>query len=252
MTSHASKPPGLPSTTSGCGRRALTAMLGASGLALLAACSGTLLPKLPVPPARFTLDDAGTAAARPAAPAAPASLPEGAPVLVVAMPRAAPGYDSRRMVYLRRPQELETFAFHEWVDAPAQMQAPLLVRALQDSAGFRAVLLAPSSAAGAWRLETDLIRLHQDFSHAPSQIRLTLRAVLLDTATRRVIAWREFDVIEPATGDDPTAGVQAARRATQGVMRALAAFCSSQAPGTATEPRSPPRPVPSPSLPDRR
>ena len=31
MTSHASKPPGLPSTTSGCGRRALTAMLGASG-----------------------------------------------------------------------------------------------------------------------------------------------------------------------------------------------------------------------------
>ena len=85
MTSHASKPPGLPSTTSGCGRRALTAMLGASGLALLAACSGTLLPKLPVPPARFTLDDAGTAAARPAAPAAPASLPEGAPVLVLSL-----------------------------------------------------------------------------------------------------------------------------------------------------------------------
>jgi cholesterol transport system auxiliary component len=252
MTSHASKPPGLPSTTSGCGRRALTAMLGASGLALLAACSGTLLPKLPVPPARFTLDGTGPAAARTAAPAAPASLPEGTPVLVVAMPRAAPGYDSRRMVYLRRPQELETFAFHEWVDAPAQMLAPLLVRALQDSAGFRAVLLAPSGAAGAWRLETDLIRLHQDFSHAPSQIRLTLRAVLLDTATRRVIAWREFDVIEPATGDDPTAGVQAARRATQGVMRALAAFCSSQEPGTATEPRSRPRPVPSPSLPDRR
>lgn len=251
MTSHASEPPGLPSATSGCGRRAVTAMLGASGLSLMAACGGTLLPKLPVPPARFTLDDAGTVAARPATPAVPASLPEGAPVLVVAMPRAAPGYGSRRMVYLRRPQELETFAFHEWVDAPAEMLAPLLVRALQDSAGFRAVLLAPSSAASAWRLETDLIRLHQDFSHAPSQIRLTLRAVLLDTATRQVIAWREFDVIEPATGDDPKAGVHAARRATQGVMRALAAFCSLQALGTATEPHSRPRQVPSAGLPDR-
>lgn len=218
--------------THGCGRRAWAALIGASGLALLTACSGTLLPKPAAPPARFTLDGASPAAARPlAASPAPATPLSSAPALVVAMPRAAPGYDSRRMVYLRRSQQLEAFAFHEWVDAPALMLAPLLVRALQDTGSFRVVLLAPSGAVGGWRLETDLIHLQQDFSSQPSQVRLSLRAVLLETATRQVIAWREFEVSEPATGEDPVAGVQAAHRATQNVLKALAAFGAEQARG---------------------
>ncbi len=223
------------------GRRTVTTLLCASGLALLAGCSGTLLPKPPAPPARFTLDGAVTLAVRQQA-ASP--TPTTAPVLVVAMPRASPGYDSRRMVYLRRPQQLEAFAFHEWVDAPALMLAPLLVRALQDTSSFRAVLLAPSGAVGVWRLETDLIHLQQDFSSQPSQVRLSLRAVLLDTATRQVMAWREWDVSEPAAGEDPVAGVQAAHRATQRVMKALAAFCAAQARGVVGEAQAGPGPGP--------
>ncbi len=203
-------------------RLAVAGLLAIGGLTLLAACAGTLLPKPPQPPARYMLDG-GSAALMPRAPAA------GAPALVVAVPRAAPGYDSRRMVYLRRPQELEAFAFHEWVDTPAQMLAPLLVRALQGSAAFRVVLLAPSAAVGGWRLETELIRLQQDFSSRPSQVRLSLRAVLLDSGTRQAIAWRDFDLSVPAAGDDPVAGVLAAHQATEGVLAAVAAFCAEQA-----------------------
>ena len=81
----------------------------------------------------------------------------GAPALVVVAPRAAPGHDSPRMVYLRRPHELEVFAFHEWVDTPASMLAPLLVRALQASGAFGVVLMAPSAARGALQLETCLL-----------------------------------------------------------------------------------------------
>ena len=149
-------------------------------------------------------------------------------MVVVAVPRAAPGFDSARMVYLRQPQQLEAFAFHEWVDTPARMLAPLLVRALQASASFSAVLQAPSVASGTWRLETELIRLQQDFSSAPSQVRLTLRAVLLDTASRQVIAWREFDATVSAATDDPAGGAAAAHQATQRVLAALAAFCAAQ------------------------
>jgi len=203
----------------------------ASGLLVLtvalSACSGTLLPKPPAPPARFTLDgprNAPTAATHRAAGPAPA-----APAIAVALPRAAAGYDSRHMLYQRRPHELEAFAFHEWVDAPAQMLAPLLVRALQDSGAFRAVLLAPSTALAGWRLESELIRLHQDFSTQPSQLRLGLRAVLLDVVSRQVIAWREFDLGVAAASDDPVAGVQAAHQATRQLMQAVAAFCAEQA-----------------------
>ena len=204
--------------------RAHAGRLGAALAVLLAGCSGTLLPQPPTAPARFTLDGAAATSAD----TPPRAAAAAGPVLVVDVPRAAPGYDSTRMVYLRRPQELESFAFHEWVQPPAQMLAPLMVRALQDSGAFRVVLMAPSAASGGLRLETELIRLQQDFGTRPSQVRLTLRAVLLDTATRQAVAWREFDAIVPATGDDPVAGVAAAHQATQRVLAALAAFCADQ------------------------
>lgn len=186
---------------------------------LLAGCTGSLLPKPPAPPSRFTLD-----APAPAAPARQA--PAGAPTLVVAVPRAAPGFDSAHMVYLRQPQQLEAFAFHEWVDTPARMLAPLLVRSLQASGGFSAVLLAPTAASSSWRLETELIRLQQDFSRQPSQVRLTLRAVLVDSASRQVIAWREFDETVAAATDDAAGGAAAAHQATQRVLAALATFAA--------------------------
>ncbi len=203
-------------------RRALLAV--ALGLAAMGAtsCGASLLPWPAPAAARFTLDDGSPAAApRPAAP--------GAAVLVVEVPRAGPGFDSARMVYLRQPQQLQAFAFHEWVDSPAHMLAPLLVRALQGSGSFSAVLRAPSSARGALRLETELIRLQQDFSNGPSHVRLTLRALLLDGATRRPIAWREFDLSVPAASDDPTGGVLAAREATRQLLGELAAFADSYA-----------------------
>ena len=196
-----------------------------AGLALammLGGCSGSLLPKPTPAPARFTLDDGAPAAPARAAPAA------SAPDLVVAVPRAAAGHDSTRMVYLQRPQELQAFAFHEWADTPAQMLAPMLVRALQMSGAFRAVVLAPTAASGRWRLETEVIRLQQDITTLPSRVRLTLRAVLLDNATRQVIAARDFDASVPALADNPVAGAAAAQQATQRVLAALAAFCALQ------------------------
>jgi cholesterol transport system auxiliary component len=205
-------------------RVAIARLMLGCGLTVLAGCAGSLLPKPAQPPARFTLDGVT------AVPAAnmPPRLGVDAPSLVVAVPRAAPGYDSARMVYLRRPHELESFAFHEWVDTPAAMLAPLLVSALQNGAGFRSVLLAPSAASAGWRLETELIRLYQDFGTQPSQVRLSLRAVLLDSATRQPIAWREFDVSVPAAADNPVAGVQATHQAARELLAAVAAFCAEE------------------------
>jgi cholesterol transport system auxiliary component len=109
------------------------------------------------------------------------------------------------------------------------MLTPLLVHALQDNGSFSVVLHAPSAATSGWRLETELLRLHQDFSVRPSQVRLSLRAVLLDSSTRQAIAWREFDVSVPAASDDPVAGVAAAQAAAQRVVAAVSAFCADQA-----------------------
>ena len=207
-------------------RRQLTCgLLLAAGTTLLMACTGGLLPKSAPPPARFTLDlGKPESAAR--------SAVAGAPVLTVDLPSPAPGYDSSRMVYLRRPHEIEAFAFHEWVATPAHMLMPLLVRALQDSGAFRVVLAAPTAAEAGWRLQTDSLRLFQDFTVRPNRVRLTVRAVLLDGAARQALTWREFDISVNAAGEDPVSGAAAAQAAAEQLGAAIAVFCAQQVHGT--------------------
>jgi cholesterol transport system auxiliary component len=88
------------------------------------------------------------------------------------------------------------------------------------------VLRAPTAATGEMRLDTELLRLQHDFVASPSQVRLTLRAVLIDSATRRVIAQREFDASVPSASEDAYGGVVAANVAVRTVLAELAEFCA--------------------------
>ncbi|WP_425259306.1 ABC-type transport auxiliary lipoprotein family protein [Rubrivivax sp. RP6-9] len=192
------------------------------GAALLGAgCTGSLLPRPAVAPLRYTLgepaDGGGAAAAH-------AARRPGAAVLLVASPTAAPGHDSRRMVYLRQPQALQAYARAEWVDTPARLLAPLLVRALQNTGAFAAVLQAPSAAGAALRLDTELLLLQHEHTRTPSTLHLALRAVLIDTTTRQVLGTRGFDARVPAASDDAAGGVTAAATAVRQVLAALAAY----------------------------
>ncbi|WP_088278655.1 ABC-type transport auxiliary lipoprotein family protein [Ideonella sp. A 288] len=199
--------------------------------ALATGCAGMLPKPPPAPPAFYALDSAPALSA-----GAAALTARTAATLVVDRPHAAAGFDSSRIVYQRAAHRLETYAHSEWVDAPARMLAPLLVSALQRSGGFGHVVSAPTPASGDLRLDTEVVQLTQVFGAGPSQIRLTLRATLVDQATRRVLAWREFDVTEPAPSDDAPGGVAAANRAVQAVLQALVAWC-----GDAAAPWRPPR-----------
>jgi cholesterol transport system auxiliary component len=203
-------------------RRRTLAGLALAGLTL-AGCS-SLLPEAKPLPAFFTLD---VPSAQPAA-TRPAPAP-GAPTLVVSPPRAAAGLDSQNMLYTRQPHQLETFARHQWVDTPARMLAPLIVAALERSAAFGAVVRGPGAADAALRLDTEVLRLQQQFDTRPSQLRFTLRAQLVDTASRQVLAWRSLDASVPTASDDPRAGAAAANAAVQEVLAQLAQFCAETA-----------------------
>ena len=152
-----------------------------------------------------------------------------APTLIVNPPRAAPGFDSQRIIYVREPYQLEYFAHSEWIDTPARMIAPGIVAALEGTGAFRAVVLAPSAAAGDLRLDVEIIRLQQEFDRSPSRTRFTLRAYLVDSDSRQVLAWREFDETVPAPQANPYGGVMAANSAVQQVVQRLASFCADAA-----------------------
>ena len=200
-----------------CGALALMAL----ALAGLPACS--VLKQSATPPSAFyVLDGAGSPGT--SAPAVMAAA--SAPILIVNPPHAAAGFDSSRIIYIRQDHQLDYYARSEWVDPPARMLAPLLAAALGAGGGFRAVVQAPGSASGDYRLDTEIVRLQHEFQTLPSRVRFTLRATLVEDKSRRVVGWREFDASVAATADDPYGGVVAANAAVQAVLKDLAAFCT--------------------------
>jgi cholesterol transport system auxiliary component len=202
-------------------RHAARAALVAALLpALLGGCAQSLLPEPAASPALFALSGESEASAATAGPVA------NARTLIVDLPRAAPGFESSQIAYVRRPYEIEYFAHNQWVDTPSNMLAPKMVRAIEGTGAFHAVLGTPTSAVGQFRLETEIVRLQQDFSTTPSHVRLTLRAALIDTATRKVVASREFDARAGAPTDDPYGGVIAAQHAASQALAELALFCA--------------------------
>jgi cholesterol transport system auxiliary component len=197
---------------------------GALVLTLLTAC-GALERTGEPPPVFYALDGNAPTGLAPAN----APVAASAPTLLISTPQAAPGFASWRIIYLRVAHRPEYFANNEWIDTPPRMLAPLLASALEGSGAFRAIVLAPSATAGELRLDVSIVRLQHEFFTSPSQIRLTLRAHLVDNKTRQVLAWREFDETLAAPQDSPYGGVVAANAALRKVLDALAAFTADAA-----------------------
>jgi len=149
---------------------------------------------------------------------------DGAPSLLIVPTRAAAGFDSQRIIYVRQDHRIEYFARSEWVDTPARMLGGLLVTEMSNNGAFRSAAMGTGAAAADLRLVTDIIRLQQEFQVQPSQLRFTLRATLMDGRTQRVLAWREFDARVAAASEDPYGGVIAANRAVHQVVREVSAF----------------------------
>lgn len=190
----------------------------------LGACS-VLKPSTTEPPAFFALSAPPTAAQL----RAPDSATRTLPTLIITPPHAAAGFDGQRIIFVRNEHQLEYFAHSEWVDTPARMLGPLLASAMEGTGVFGAVVVTPAGASGDQRLETEIVRLQHNFQGNPSRVQFTLRAFLLDDKTRRVLAWREFHGEATSASDTPQGGVDAANKAVQTVLNALAQFVAAQA-----------------------
>ncbi len=198
--------------------------LGCAGSGLSGCAS--LLPKPAAAPTLYALEMAAlptnTLANRAAGNSTLATL-------VVNTPRANAGFDSQHIMYVREPYKLEYFAHNEWVDTPARMLMPMMVSIIANGGPFKAVVPASVAAAGELTLDTEIVRLQQDFSAQPSRVVFTLRAYLLDTQTRKTLAWRELETVVAAASADPYGGVVAANQAVQMALLQVAEFCAKAA-----------------------
>ena len=151
------------------------------------------------------------------------------PTLIINIPKAAAGFDTQRMMYTRARHQLEYFARNEWIDTPAQMLQPLMISAIEKTGAFNAVLAKQSVVASDLRLESEVIKLVQNFNTKPSHVQFTLRATMIDSVTNKVIALREFDERVDAKSDNPIGGVLAANVAVNLALSKLSVFSSQTA-----------------------
>ena len=186
-------------------------------LSLLSGCS-TLLTKQTLQMTYYSLDVAESKAIIDENAGANNTLPS----LMINMPKAAAGFDTRRMMYTRAPHKLEYFAQNEWIDTPAHMLQALLVAAISNTRSFKAVLSKQDRVKSELRLDCEIVKLIQSFNVKPSQVQFVLRVTVIDNVTNKVIAYREFDERATAISDNPNGGATAANQAVNAALEKLA------------------------------
>lgn len=144
--------------------------------------------------------------------------------LLVLPPDAKPAYDTTQMAYSLRPYQVAYFRHHQWAGTPSQMLQPLLLRTLETTGYFSAVLTPPYTGRYSYALQTEIVELVQDFASEAAALRLSLRLRLSDGAANRLVATREITLREPMPQKTPYAGVVAANDAMAKALQEMASF----------------------------
>lgn len=196
-------------------RRRMAHVMGIAWLGVaLGACLG---PQTATEPARtFQLSlDQNREARRSAA---------DAPILLVGTPQAEPGYDTTKMVYVKRPYEVEYYAVNQWAEQPTRMFGSLLIQFLGAAGQWRAVVPWPSAIHGDLRLDSYGFAVQQEFTQDPSVVRVRVRTQLVDVKESKILGTRSFEQVEPAPTQDAYGGVVAANRAVSALLDDIASW----------------------------
>ena len=137
------------------------------------------------------------------------------PSLYVSNPEAVTGFQTEDMLYTKVPYEINSYSKNSWSSPPAEMLYPLILQSLQDSRAFRVVASGTHAEISHFRLDTQLLELIQTFSTKPSKIRLTVKAMITDTTSAKLIASKVFRITVPCPYDNPYGGALAANRAAR-------------------------------------
>lgn len=144
--------------------------------------------------------------------------------LIINTPTAVPGFDTRKMIYTKKPYELNEFALNQWVAPPAEMLQPILVQKIRDTGQFHAIMSHAYESNRQFVLNTHLIELQQNFIKHPSQIQMSIQAELINADNNKVISTRTFSTIQTAPQNSPYGGVVAANKAVDIILNQITEF----------------------------
>ena len=145
-------------------------------------------------------------------------------VLLVTKPEIKAIYNTTQMAYTIRPYQIAYYSLNRWAETPDEMLQPLLVQTMQKTHHFKAVVTPPYNGLYDYELDTEILSFIQDYTCRIPVFRMNVRAQMIKTSINKVIATREFSVIQPLPQRSPYGGVLAANRATVQILERMARF----------------------------
>ncbi len=134
------------------------------------------------------------------------------PTIYVSVPEATAGLETEQMWYMKAPYESRAFVHNSWSNTPAEMLYPLIVQSLNDTHAFRVVSVGSHAESFQYRINTDILKLIQNFLVTPSQMQVPISAIITDPADGKPIASKFFRYQVPCRANSPYGGAVAANQ----------------------------------------
>jgi cholesterol transport system auxiliary component len=145
------------------------------------------------------------------------------PTLLVLDTTAPSFYDTEQLVFSRSAGTRGQYQFARWTERPGKRFADLM-RARLDHQGAWHVSDAGGYVRGDLLLDTELAEFYHDASRNPGQVRLVLRAELVDLKQRRLLGRHVFEQQVPVTRYDAGGAAEASNVAVGRALDELAAW----------------------------
>lgn len=155
--------------------------------------------------------------------AEPAPLRADAPTLLVLDTTTGSFYDTDQIVFSRSAGTRGQYQFARWTERPGKRFADLM-RARLDRQGAWNVSASGGYVRGDMLLDTELVEFYHDAASEPGQMRLVLRAELVDLKQRTLLGRHVFEQQVPVATYDAAGATQAANLAASRALDDLSAW----------------------------
>ena len=153
----------------------------------------------------------------------PAPLRADAPTLLVLDTTTGSFYDTDQIVFSRSTGTRGQYQFARWTERPGKRFADLM-RTRLDRQGAWNVSASGGYVRGDMLLDTELVEFYHNAASEPGQMRLVLRAELVDLKRRALLGRRVFEQQVPLTTYDAAGAAQAANLAVSRALDELSAW----------------------------
>lgn len=148
------------------------------------------------------------------------------PTLLVLDTTAGGFYDTDQLVFSRSAGTRGQYQFARWTERPGKRFADLMRTRLGRHGAWN-VSAAGGYVRGDLLLETEMVEFYHDATREPGQVRLVLRAELVDMKQRSLLGRRVFEQQVPIATYDAAGAAQASNVAVSRVLDDLTVWLAS-------------------------